>query len=292
VSHVAVPSDRRFRRAHVKPARPRRSWRAWSGRPVRYALVAIALVYGAYRSAGTVAQAHVLRIDHIVVRGNDYMSSGEVLAVLTGLRGQSLLWTNLEEWRHRLLSSPWVRDASLRRSLPSTIEVVLAERRPSGIGRIGGRLFLVDDRGVIIDEYGPKYAEFDLPVIDGLPEPSDAGATDATRMDLAVRVIASLRPAPEIAKRLSQIDVRDAHNATVILSGDPAMIQLGDQQFLKRLQSYLELAPTLRDRVSDIDYVDVRFDGRVYVRPAGKPAKALKTGVTAPKPTPRKKPTP
>jgi cell division protein FtsQ len=290
VSHVAVPSDRRFRRAHVKPARQRRSWRAWAGRPVRYALVAIALVYGAYRSAGIVAQARVLQIDHIVVRGNEHMSSGEVLAVLNGLRGQSLLWTNLDAWRHRLLSSPWVRDANLRRSLPSTVEVFVAERQPSGIGRIGGRLYLVDDRGVIIDEYGPKYAEFDLPIIDGLPEPSDAGATDATRMDLAARVIASLKPTPEIAKRLSQIDVRDSHNATVILSGDPAMIQLGDQQFLKRLQSYLELAPTLRDRVSDIDYVDLRFDGRVFVRPVGKPAKALKTGVTVTTPAPKRKP--
>jgi cell division protein FtsQ len=290
VSQVAVQSDRRFRRAHVKPARQRRSWRAWTGRPVRYALVAIALAYGAYRSAEIVAQAHVLQIDRIVVRGNEHMSSSDVVAVLNGLRGQSLLWTNLDTWRHRLLSSPWVRDANLRRSLPSTIEVVVAERRPSGIGRIRGRLYLVDDRGVIIDEYGPKYAEFDLPVIDGLPEPSDAGATDATRMDLAARVVASLRPAPEIAKRLSQIDVRDAHNATVILSGDPAMIQLGDQQFLKRLQSYLEVAPALRERVSDIDSVDLRFDGRVYVRPAGKPAKDLKKGVRAQTPTPGTKP--
>ena len=54
----------------------------------------------------------------------------------------------------------------------------------------------------------------------------------------------------------------------MILSGDAAVIQLGDEQFLARLQSYLELAPTLRERVPDIDYVDLRFDERIYVRPA------------------------
>ena len=85
MSQVAVQSDRRFRRAHVKPARQRRSWRAWTGRPVRYALVAIALAYGAYRSAEIVAQAHVLQIDRIVVRGNEHMSSSDVVAVLNGL---------------------------------------------------------------------------------------------------------------------------------------------------------------------------------------------------------------
>ena len=47
----------------------------------------------------------------------------------------------------RLLASPWVRDAALRRSLPSTVEVVVAEREPIGIGRIGGELYLVDERG-------------------------------------------------------------------------------------------------------------------------------------------------
>ena len=52
----------------------------------------------------------------------------------------------------------------------------------------------------------------------------------------------------------------------MILSGDPAVISLGEDQFLARLQSYLELAPALRERVPSIDYVDLRFDDRIYVR--------------------------
>ena len=277
MSHVAVAADKRFRRAHVKPARPRRSLASWR-RPLRWGLAAVVLLYGAYQGARIVARAHVLQIDRILVRGNERMSSGEVLAVLNGLRGQSLLWADLNVWRRRLLSSPWVRDAHLRRSLPSTVEVAVVERQPSGIGRIRNQLYLVDEGGVIIDEYGPQYAEFDLPVIDGLPEPGAAGSTDGTRMELAARLITSLRPRPELAKRVSQIDVSNAHDATVILSGDAAVIHVGDQQFLKRLQSYVELAPTLHERIPDIDYVDLRFDPRVYVRPVERAAGAVKNG--------------
>ena len=69
----------------------------------------------------------------------------------------------------------------------------------------------------------------------------------------------------------------DLHNASVILNGDPAIVELGDDHFLARLESYIELAPTLRDRVADIDYVDLRFDDRIYVRPAGKPVRAIDT---------------
>jgi cell division protein FtsQ len=266
MSPVAIPADRRFRRAHVKPARPRRNWRTLIGRTIRFGLVAGLLLFGGYRGAGIAAQSHVLQIERIVVHGNERISNGEVLAVLGGLRGQSLLWADLDVWRRRLLSSPWLRDADLRRSLPSTVEVVVSERHPIGIGRTNGQMYLFDEQGVTIDEYGPQYADLDLPIIDGLSASSGADAVPG-RAELAARVIEALRPKPEIARKVSQVDVRDPHNAAVILSGDPAVIQLGDQRFLPRLQSYLELAPTLREHVSDIDGVDLRIDGRIYVRP-------------------------
>ena len=169
VSPIAVPADKRFRRAHVKPGRPRRNWRRSRRRTIRCGLaIAAVLLFGIYRGTDLAAQAHVLQIERIVVQGNEHLSTGEVLAVLGGLRGQNLIWCDLDGWRQRLLSSPWVRDADLRRSLPSTVEVVVSERRPIGIGRIAGQMYLVDERGAIIDEFGPQYTEFDLPIIDGL----------------------------------------------------------------------------------------------------------------------------
>jgi cell division protein FtsQ len=280
MSPVAAATDRRFRRAHMKPARRRRTWRTLARFSLRYGLAGLVVAYLLYRGSAVVAHAHVLQIDRIEVRGNERLSKGEVLAVLTGLRGQSLVWTDLDRWRARLLASPWVRDAALRRSLPSTVEVVVSERQPIGIGRIDGRMYLVDERGVIIDEYGLQYAEFDLPIIDGLAAvPAEGGSlTDEPRAELASRVVGALKAKPAIARRLSQIDVSDQYNAAVILSGDPAVIHLGDDQFLTRLESYLDLAATLRERVANIDSVDLRFDDRIYVRPAGAPARVKKKG--------------
>jgi len=279
VSAVAAPADRRFRRAHVKPARRKRTWRALAWPAIRYGLAAAVASLAVYRGVQVSAKAHLLEVNRIVVHGNERLSKGEVLAVLSGLRGESLLWTDLDAWRRRLLSSPWVRDAALRRSLPATVDVVVSERQPIGIGRInGGDMYLVDERGVIIDQYGPQYADLDLPIIDGLAAVNhDGSLTDERRADLAARLMTALRAKPQVARRISQIDVADLHNAAVILSGDPAVIQLGEDQFLPRLQSYLELAPALRERVADIDYVDLRFDDRIYVRPASAPS-ALRRG--------------
>ena len=273
MSAVAAPADRRFRRAHVRPSRGRRRWTGRIKPPFRYVLAGVALASGLYVGSSRVAHAHVLRVDRIIVRGNQRLSQGEVLAVLSGLRGESLVWTNLDRWRQRLLASPWVRDAALRRALPSTVDVVVWERQPIAVSRLREDMYLVDERGTIIDLYGPQYQDLDLPIVDGLAAAPVKGAgptTDGGRADLAARVINALKAKPDIARRLSQVDVSDLHNAQVILSGDAAMISLGDDQFLPRLESYLDLAPALHDRVAEIDHVDVRFENRIYVRPRKK----------------------
>jgi cell division septal protein FtsQ len=283
MSTVAAPADRRFRRAHVKPSRKGARWAGVARVAGLCAVAVLASAYALHRLSTAIVQARVLAVDRIVVKGNVRMSRGQVLAIVGGLRGESLIAADLEHWRQELLKSSWVRDVALRRSLPSTVEVVVTERQPVGVARVNGDMYLVDERGTMIDEYGPQYADFDLPVIDGLTLSGtpESAPIDQARADLAARVIGALRSRPEIARQLSQVDVRDPHNATVLLANDPAVIDLGEDQFVERLQTYLELAAGLRATVPDIDRVDARFDNRMFVRPV---AKAEKTAPRAAKP--------
>jgi cell division septal protein FtsQ len=264
----SVATDKRFRRAQVKPARRRSpvSKHVWLA--LRIVAPVLLLGYGGYRGVALIAASPSLQIGHMVVRGHERMATGEVLALVEGLRGQNILGVSLEEWQDKLLTSPWVESATIRRVLPSTLEINIRERRPMGIGRLGSTMYLIDHHGVIVDEYGPNYADIDLPIIDGLgASPQDGGSIiDTTRAEFAARVIGALSARPEMAKLVSQIDVADLHDAVLILDGDPALLRLGDTEFVARLQQYIDLAPALRERLSAIDYVDLRFDERLYVR--------------------------
>jgi cell division protein FtsQ len=266
---VAAPADKRFRRAKVKPARRRRSWMSEAGRVARVSVGLALVLYAGYHAVSRVLSAEALKVTRITISGNVRMSKGEVVALLDGLRGQSMVNVDLERWRRKLLSSPWVADAAMRRVLPGTIAVVIAERQPMGIARLRDDLYLVDQSGMIVDQYGPNHAEFDLPIIDGLASAPRDGAPliEEERAALAARLLATLESRPDLAKRISQVDVSDVRDAVVMLKDDTALVRLGDDDFIERLQSYLDLAPTLRERVEDIDYVDLRFDERVYVKP-------------------------
>lgn len=274
---VKAPSEKKFRRANVKPVTRKgtRTWLSW--RAARITLCALVVTYAGYRAFDLVVSASTLQVRRIAVRGNVRLSAGEVQTLVDGLRGTNILTADLATYRRRLLESPWVADVAIRRLLPSTVEVFVSERRPVGVCRLSGQLYLVDRSGTLIDEFGPQYSEFDLPIIDGLVRAPTSGepAIDEQRADLAARVIDAIAPRAELARRVSQIDVSDLHDAVVLLEGDATLVHVGDDNFLERLQSYVDLAPALRERVPDIDYVDLRFKQRVYLGPghtATKPA--------------------
>jgi len=268
---VAAPADKRFRRARVTPARRSRFLQFTWIKAARAAVLLALGLYVVYRVTALLLNAQALTITRISVSGNSRMSRGEVVALLDGLRGTNMVTADLESWRQKLLGSPWVAEAAIRRVLPGTVAVAISERQPMGIGRVGNDLYLIDDRGGIIDQFGPNYAEFDLPIIDGLAAPprDNGPLIDEVRAGFAAHVLASLQAHPNLAKRVSELDVRDARDAVLLLKGDTTLVRLGNEQFAERLQSYLDLAPALRERVAGIDYVDLRFDERVYVRPQG-----------------------
>jgi cell division septal protein FtsQ len=165
--------------------------------------------------------------------------------------------------------------------LPATVDVFISERHAFGLGRNGDSLYLIAADGTVLDEFGPRYAEFNLPIVDGLfPRQSARAArlrsaepavrVDTARAVLAARVIESVKGTETLESRLSQIDVTDAHDAVVLLDGDDALLHLGEERFRERLNSYLEYAERLRERIPDIDSVDLRFEERVYVKPRGR----------------------
>jgi cell division septal protein FtsQ len=271
---VRAPAEKNFRRAKVKPGKRKagrtRAWLSW--RALRVVVSVLLVGYAGYRAFDLVVSASTLQVWRINVHGTEQLSPGEVRALMNGLRGSSILTADLGAYRRKVLESPWVSDVALRRVLPSTVDVFVTERRPVGVCRLRGDLYLVDRDGTLIDEFGPQYAEFDLPIIDGLVRPPGSGGPviDAARAELAARVIDAVSRNRGLSQRLSQVDVSDADNAVVLLDGDPALLYLGTERFLERLLGYEELADTFRQTVPEIDYIDLRFENHVFMQPAGK----------------------
>ena len=266
---VHIQPDKRFHRAHLKPGH-RRKGRSRLKVVVRMVVLTVVAFGCAFWTFEMVGRTSFLSIETITVIGNNRLSAGEVVTLVEPLHGHNLFFVDLDEVRHDLRAVGWVDDVTLRRILPSTIEIMVTERTPVGLGRFGSALFLIDAEGSIIDEFGPRFSDLDLPIIDCLSvdhEDSDRDL-DKRRAALVTQLLSDIgQHSPRFSKQLSQVDVADPHDAVVLLTGDPVFIHLGEEQFAERLQTYEDLKQSLDARVPDVDYVDLRFDGRIYVQP-------------------------
>lgn len=216
----------------------------------------------------------VFRIETIQVGGNQTLTSAEVLAA-AGLRaGESLLGLDLGGARARLAAHPRVREASLRRRLPGTIVVDIAERLPCVVVR-AERDYLADAEGVIVGAVAPG-ARSELPVLTGI---ETAGGTLTTRgaADLAagIELVAAIREVgfPALSA-IDHIDCADPDDAVIVpLSGRP-LVHAGRRDAVGRLRRWHLVAPDMAQRWPELEYVDLRAEGQVVALPAA-PAPAV-----------------
>lgn len=267
---VAAPADKRFRRSGFRPDR-RRLGRTLI-RLAAWLAPGVAGLAAAFWGFSVLVHAELLSVQNVSVHGNVRLSVGEVLALMDGVKGENIFQVDFERYKRRVMDSPWVADVTLARILPATIDVRVFERTPLAIARLADQLYLVDDTGVIIDEYGAQYRDFDLPIVDGLVStPSTAGPlVDRARVRLTDAFLRALRAQPGLGRRLSQLDVANPHDAVVMFDNDPVWLHLGEDRFIERLKTYIELMPMLKERFGQVDYIDLRFDDRVFVHSRGR----------------------
>jgi cell division protein FtsQ len=181
--------------------------------------------------------------------------------------GRSVYLVPLAERRDQLRAMSWVRDASVSRIWPQTVEVRVAERVPVAIaqlpaaGRPGrSQTMLVDADGVLL-ELPAKYST-SLPVLIGLRADQDA----STRRERIERLLAILRELGSEAGKLSEFDLSDPDNARVTLEagGRPYVLILGSDQFLSRLLTFFKYYSEIV-RLPDARVLDLRLEGRIAV---------------------------
>jgi cell division protein FtsQ len=267
VAGVPAPSDPRFRRNGGSSIR-RRHAKASLRRLVRWVVPAVLVGGLAFAAAQGLVASGLLRVRQIVVVGNARLSAGDVQTLVAGLDQEQIFGVDLEQYRRRLLDSPWVADVRLTRVLPATIRIAVTERSPLAAARHGQQLYLVDKTGSIIGDYGPADESRDLPIVEGLIVSSRTSSPEVVpeRAALAAALFDGVATRPDLRTRLSEIDVSNPKDAVVLLADDTAWLHVGDREFADRLQRYVETRGALVERFGQLDYVDLRFGERVFLR--------------------------
>ena len=224
------------------------------------------LGYAAAEVARSVQDSPEFAVETIRVEGTRRTSPDSVRRALADLQGENVFSVDLDRVADDVSALPWIRTVAVKRLLPRTLRVEVEEREPAAQAVVDGGVRVVDESGTVIGTTGPDL-RFDLPVITGTEE-GPAG----TRQTERARGVATLRAlrdaAPEWAAGLSEIDLSRPDRVAVVSSATEPRLFLDAEQPGRNLRSWLTLRREIADRLGNLDYVDLRWEGRIVAMPS------------------------
>ena len=256
-----VPSSER---AEGTPSRRRRAGRlVRSLRPTRSLsarLIGLVGVMAIVSGGWWASNSPLFDLRTLSVTGAHHLSQEDV-ARLAGLRGRTnVLWISTSTVARRLQADPWILEARVSRTLPSTITIAIEERRAVAVLMPAGQLVAQD--GVLLGAGGGAR----LPRIEGAIDRPASGLPRAAPSP-ALTVVQALPV--DLVRQVAQVAMDPTEGITVYLRSGTRVIY-GDASAAAAKAAGLQSVLDWAERTGTaIDYVDVRAPGAPALMPRG-----------------------
>jgi cell division protein FtsQ len=250
---MAGPRKGRKRSRDMRPGR-KRLW--------LFAATTVVLLCALAAAFHYVRTSRIFELREVVFCGNRHLTDKELKKIM-GIGGrENLLVLSSENLASSLLSSPWVRDAMVRKEFPHRLVVNIREAVPAALLRNEGGMFLVDGKGVVLERLKSRREPF-LPVIVSRDTKRDS---DAFREALYMAGIINEAGLLKDIKRVEIIGVEDG-TEELSLNVNGLLVKIGEGGYRDKLSRLFELTEEIRRRNINVEYVDLRFANRVVVKP-------------------------
>lgn len=191
------------------------------------ALVALGgALFSGYRFLRTSPRFAIARFE---VRGTTHMAEADVVAVAGVSLGGNIFAIDVESVEQRLERLPWVRQASVSRQLPDTLELEVVERVAVAAVNADG-LYLVDADGRLFKRGDTKTGELaGLPVISGLDRATfgDDEAVAAAAIARACALIARWNQVAAERTRIGEVRIEHDDAYTLYTRADGIALHVG-----------------------------------------------------------------
>jgi cell division protein FtsQ len=199
------------------------------------------------------ANAAGFNIATVALTGQKHLSREEILAT-AGVTGRaSLLFFDVADARARLLTNPWIAEATVQKLLPDRLLVAITERQAFALWQKSGRVGVIADDGTVLEPYVMRRYST-LPLVVGTGAETRAKEFLAM-LDRFPALRANVRAAVLVAERRWDLHLRNG--VDVRLPESDAEVALA------RFEA-LEHDVKLSNR--DITAVDLRLPDRVTVQ--------------------------
>ncbi len=216
----------------------------------------------------------------VAIEGTEFADSSIIYLLLSEQIGQAIFRIDKDELRSVLLASdPWIRDVEITRYITGTLkaEITETEALVRLVKKDGLADEFVDRRGLILPARYP--ASFDLPLLhaatkEALVNPQDSSNLETRRIveskTLSNFVLALENVSQSTNALVSEAELDTSEN--VVLHATPSFgsssikVFAGKDQFEAKLRSLRVFWDKEPGRLSDIEYIDLRFQNQIVAK--------------------------
>jgi cell division protein FtsQ len=168
---------------------------------------------------------------------------------LAGLAlGTNLFALDTEAAERKLLQSPWIAQARVRRELPRRLRIDLVEREPAALALLGDRLYLVTPKG---EPFKPLESgePSDFAIITGVSVAALAENRGSALLRLAqgIEILETYQKLP-LAKQwpAQEVHLADSGDAVLTIGKDGITLELGKLDYRRKLLMAAQVVEELR----------------------------------------------
>ena len=263
----------------------------------RNALIVCGVAIGSFAAYRHVQSGQQFAVKTIVVEGAVHAPRAAIDAVTKQYAGMNLFKLDIARVRRDLGALPWIRHVDIEAKVPDTLRIRISERAPVALVEDGGVIRYVDDQGVPFAELSATVGDNDLPLI--VVSPSAAGATSPNpsaarpprpladaRGDIArcVTLLHDIRVGdPQLYARISEVSPIAPSGFAIFDREIGALVYADADDISARWRDLRAILASENLARGEIEYADLRFAGRVVVKPV-KPIALAATQAPAPQP--------
>jgi len=235
--------------------------------PVAAAILAVVLVTAAGAAVYSwLGHSRLFSVRDIDMNRCAYVTRDEISGILSGVPKGNIWSLSSGDIGKRLLSHPWVRSVSVRKSFPDRLVVRIEERKPAAMINLD-TLYYVDEEGTIfkrLTAYDPK----NFPIVTGFSR-TELTARDAVTLQNLKKTLELLRSTESGVLRQNVSEVHfDAQEGYTLVTRDTGLqLKIGMMDFREAMKRVEEAMPKLSSVGQARGIVDLKTAGRIFVRP-------------------------
>lgn len=221
------------------------------------ALVVLGIAGATWGMGRLALQRGWIGLREIQVTGFSSVPLEEVVAIADLRGGAPLTEIDLDGLRRRLVAHPWIARATVRRSFPHRVAIVIQERVPA-LALPDGRWVAPD--GVVLHARGSRA----LPIVDGAG--LEHGRLSAAAMPTALAMSAIAAEAPILLRRIQSTSIGADGSLSVKLEGFPPLLRVRPEDWKREFARANLLENELGTEAEAIAEIDLRHGSCAALR--------------------------